>query len=491
MVKAWTVSNHNFQNKYNIGHSFVSSKLVPMSKRYNSVQENCVFTPLMIQTKYSSSGNTKRTCLHLSSNTLKTNNSVSEGYYDSMNYDEEENKENERVDNNAAAAADDDDDDDENDSSSNPIINEFSQRLQTSLKKATDSMMKKENSLLKELDKAKCLEDTMKRANLIVSNLYQLPAGTERAIVNDWDNGGEEIEFVLNTEEYNSAQEEADSLFAAARKMKRGSKIVEELLERTKDAIEILEDASIDLQAVLENDDIDEGRLYLLSDRLERTSSKTNFVMEKDNDDTASISSRRNKSKSKQSSTRYQPTFRNFISPNGCKVLVGRNRRDNEAICFQVARGNDLWLHARGCPGAHVLIQNRRGSPQPTDECIQFAANLAAFYSDARTERKAPVTTASPKHIQKPRGAPPGAVKLRHELNTVTGCPEDVAEELKIAREESGVSWDESGSRSLGGKARNKKRTNETTKEIIAKKRAEKLAKRKRNAKVAEENDFW
>mmetsp|Transcript_15951 Transcript_15951/g.19473 ORF Transcript_15951/g.19473 Transcript_15951/m.19473 type:complete len:190 (+) Transcript_15951:311-880(+) len=146
MVKAWTVSNHNFQNKYNIGHSFVSSKLVPMSKRYNSVQENCVFTPLMIQTKYSS-GNTKRTCLHLSSNTLKTNNSVSEGYYDSMNYDEEENKENERVDNNAAAADDDDDDDDENDSSSNPIINEFSQRLQTSLKKATDSMMKKENSL--------------------------------------------------------------------------------------------------------------------------------------------------------------------------------------------------------------------------------------------------------------------------------------------------------------------------------------------------------
>ena len=79
---------------------------------------------------------------------------------------------------------------------------------------------------------------------------------------------------------------------------------------------------------------------------------------------------------------------------------MGKNRRDNEAICFQVAKGDDIWMHARGQPGAHVLLQIRRGSPRPTDECMKFAANLAAFYSDARTERKAPVTTASPKHIQ-------------------------------------------------------------------------------------------
>ena len=63
-------------------------------------------------------------------------------------------------------------------------------------------------------------------------------------------------------------------------------------------------------------------------------------------------------------------------------------------------------------------------------------------------------------------------MKLREELNTTTGYPADVSDELKIAREESGVIWDEAGSRSLGGKARNRKRTKEATKQSIAKKKA-------------------
>jgi hypothetical protein len=123
---------------------------------------------------------------------------------------------------------------------------------------------------------------------------------------------------------------------------------------------------------------------------------------------------------------------------------------------------------------------------------MQFAANLASFYSDARTERKAPITTASPKHIQKPKGAPLGAVKVRQELNTLTGYPADVDDELKIARERSGVIWDESGSRSHGVKAKNRKKTKENTKDQVAKKRAEKQAKKKKKQNGPDEaNDFW
>ncbi len=367
-------------------------------------------------------------------------------------------------------------------------VNELAQRLRSSLKKSKEKVTKKRNSLQKEFDKAKNLEATMKRANLIISNLYQLPPGTERALVQDWEQDGAEIELIFNTDKYNSPQEEADDLFATARKMKRGSKIVEKLLTKTQESLVILEDASLDLDAAIEDEsDIDEGRLYIILDRLERTSSSTGFEMKGDSANKSK--SANNRGKSKPVSTKYQPSFRRFLSPNGCIVLVGKNRRDNEAICFQVARGDDIWMHARGCPGAHVLLQVRRGSPRPTDDCMQFAANLAAFYSDARTERKAAVTTASPKHIQKPRGAPPGAVKLREELNTITGFPADVAEELKIAREESGVIWDESGKRSLGEKAKNKKRTKQVLQQNISKKRAEK--RERKNRKADEGSDFW
>ena len=138
-------------------------------------------------------------------------------------------------------------------------------------------------------------------------------------------------------------------------------------------------------------------------------------------------------------------------------------------------------MHARGCPGAHVLLKVRRGSTKPTDEDLQFCANLAAFYSESRTEHNAVITLAEPKHILKPRGAPPGAVKLRHELGSLIGHPQDVPEELKLAREESGFSSDESGARLKGGKAKSRKRFQANLKEQQQKKRQERRKKKEKH----------
>lgn len=403
---------------------------------------------------------------------------------------------------------------DEEEEKFNPIL-ERAQHLQSSLQATNDKLLKKTKSLQNELDKAKQLESTMKRANLIISNLYQLPPGTESSILQDWEEDEDnydndttntsyprEVEIIFNTKEYNSPQEEADALFTQARKMKRGSAILKNLLLDSNEHLQIIQDAIIDVEYAMTEEtnnadekgegeiQIDQGRIELILERLERSSSKTGFVMKQDNTKNNRQSSPKRQQQKKQSRG-YQPSFRKFKSPNGCLVLVGKNRRDNEAICFQVSKPTDIWFHARGSPGAHVLLQSRRGSPKVTQQCMQFAANLAAFYSDARTERKAAITTASPKHIQKPRGAPPGAVKLREELNTITGYPEDVDEILKLKREESGVIWDESGKRSLGGKAKNKKRTKEVLKQNIAKKRADDKKERRSNRLADESNEFW
>ena len=123
-----------------------------------------------------------------------------------------------------------------------------------------------------------------------------------------------------------------------------------------------------------------------------------------------------------------------------------------------------------------MLIQVRRGGPQPTDKCIELAANLAAFYSDARTEQRASITAAEPKHLLKPRGAPLGAVKLREELYVLVGKPEDVPEELKVARDASGLSDEYRSS----DKAKHRRWTKAVAKQKLAKRRAEQRAKRKR-----------
>jgi predicted ribosome quality control (RQC) complex YloA/Tae2 family protein len=73
---------------------------------------------------------------------------------------------------------------------------------------------------------------------------------------------------------------------------------------------------------------------------------------------------------------------------------------------------------------------------------LQMAADLAAFYSDLRNERKAEVMFCNPKHISKPRKAPVGAVRVSKEGGTVLGRPEDVPDDCKEARAERGVQND-------------------------------------------------
>jgi predicted ribosome quality control (RQC) complex YloA/Tae2 family protein len=389
---------------------------------------------------------------------------------------------------------DDFDDDDDIDYSESSVQPSYSQRLYEALSKsiisALTSLTKKKASLENELAKAQQLETTMNRANLIVSNLYRLPPGTTEAEVEDWENDGSIVKLELNTKDYATFQEESDALFAAARKMKRGSAVVEELLAKTVEGEQALNDAQIDLLS-MESSVLDEGTMLLIQKRLERTSKETGWKPPKIEDDSGEQSKpRRNTTQKSQGNQRRKPNPRELTSPSGHKVLVGRNRRDNEAICFALSKPTDIWMHARGCPGAHVLLCVRRGSPEVTDEDLQFAADLAAFYSDARTERRAEITTAEPKHITKPRGAPPGAVTLRQEGKTLLGKPEDVAEELKEARELSGANWSELGYRKLGKRANNKKKTAAVEKET-AKKRREEARENNKRRKRKEETDWF
>ena len=48
------------------------------------------------------------------------------------------------------------------------------------------------------------------------------------------------------------------------------------------------------------------------------------------------------------------------------------------------------------------------------EDDIAYAADIAAFYSKARTEGKVPVVMASVADLRKPKGTPPGKVHAGH-----------------------------------------------------------------------------
>jgi predicted ribosome quality control (RQC) complex YloA/Tae2 family protein len=102
------------------------------------------------------------------------------------------------------------------------------------------------------------------------------------------------------------------------------------------------------------------------------------------------------------------------VDVDGYEVLVGRSARDNDELTFRVARPRDLWLHAAGHAGSHVVIRTEESGVDVPREVIERAAQHAAWHSKARNARgKVEVHVCRAADVRKPRGVPSGTVELR------------------------------------------------------------------------------
>ncbi len=108
----------------------------------------------------------------------------------------------------------------------------------------------------------------------------------------------------------------------------------------------------------------------------------------------------------------------------GSRIVVGRSPMENAELTFQLARPDDLWFHAQGVPGAHVIL-SRDDRGRAPDEDIQTAASLAAFYSKARAAVTTAVDYTLRKHVRKQRAAPPGLVWYTH-AKTIVAQPQSL-----------------------------------------------------------------
>jgi predicted ribosome quality control (RQC) complex YloA/Tae2 family protein len=106
-----------------------------------------------------------------------------------------------------------------------------------------------------------------------------------------------------------------------------------------------------------------------------------------------------------------------FTAPSGATVLVGRNNAQNDELTHRVAARSDIWLHARGVPGSHVII--KAGGTPPDSATLEFAASLAARYSQAGGNRRAAVDYCQARSVKRRPGGRPGMVYYT-DYETVT-----------------------------------------------------------------------
>jgi predicted ribosome quality control (RQC) complex YloA/Tae2 family protein len=103
---------------------------------------------------------------------------------------------------------------------------------------------------------------------------------------------------------------------------------------------------------------------------------------------------------------------RKFLSSDGMEILVGKKAVDNDQLTFRIARSLDFWLHAADYSGSHVVVRNPNRRPDIPQKTLIESAQLAAFYSNAKTQPKAAVNYTQKKFVTKPKGSAAGLARL-------------------------------------------------------------------------------
>ncbi len=229
--------------------------------------------------------------------------------------------------------------------------------------------------------------------HLILANLHQIPSGSKKATVEDYFQGGS-IDIKLKKEL--SPQDNAQRYYEKHKQRKARMAYLKDQLEDLENKIGEAEGEWNSFLQLPKPTDLLLGENGF--DHQEIRAIKSVFRS-------------REKEIKEEANSKYP--FRVF-KRNGYDIFVGRNARNNDELSFRFAHKEDLWLHAKDVAGSHVVIRQRAGQNVPL-AVLEYAAQLAAFYSKRKNDTLVPVLYTPRKYVRKRKGDPPGMVVVNRE----------------------------------------------------------------------------
>ena len=122
-----------------------------------------------------------------------------------------------------------------------------------------------------------------------------------------------------------------------------------------------------------------------------------------------------------------------YISSDGFSIYVGKSNTQHDELTLKFASSTNIWLHTKNTPGSHVII-DVNGLDNLPDNTLLEAANLAAYYSKAKTGTNVAVDYALKKNVKKPNGAKPGMVIYDHNYTVYITPDEEKAKNMETAK---------------------------------------------------------
>lgn len=220
---------------------------------------------------------------------------------------------------------------------------------------------------------------------LINANIYQIKEGDSEVTVLDYynDNAPRIIKLDVQLNPSQNSQKQYNKY----NKKKRTLAALTRHIVTTQAEITHLESVQFALLTALKEEDLLEVREELM---------ETGYLKFK-------------RSKKKKALSKASPMH--FISSDGFNMYVGKNNIQNDTLSTKFANGGDWWFHAKGIPGAHVIVQSKGLTMEELpDRLYEEAAALAAYYSKDKGSPKVSVDYIQKKYIKKPNTAAPGFV---------------------------------------------------------------------------------
>ncbi len=233
------------------------------------------------------------------------------------------------------------------------------------------------------------------QGSLLLANLHQLRKGaTGIRVENYFLDPPEPVDIALDP--LRTPQENAAAYFQKAKKCRRGQEHFERRLQETKEELEWLDGLDLGLEEARSAADWDQVRGELVEAGLLRVSARERVRPRGSGD--------------------LENSLRQARTPGGYRLFWGKNPRTNDYVSKQLTARDDLWFHAQGLPGSHLVLK-RDGRPGAIPEVDRlFAAALAAGYSRGRQDHRVDVIQAVGSAVRKPKGARPGLVTVEEFL---------------------------------------------------------------------------
>lgn len=231
--------------------------------------------------------------------------------------------------------------------------------------------------------------------DVLLARLHEVPRGAARVELADFD--GEPI--TIDLDPTLSPAENAHRLYAEARRRRRAAERIPALIDAATEEMRRL-------NALLER--VESGNVPPEVRRALRKAPKAG-----------------------RPETAAPLPYRRYRTSGGLEVRVGKSARDNDDLTLHHASPPDVWMHARGVPGSHIVLRWPRRDENPPERDLVEAATLAAWFSRARSSKVVPVDWTRRRYVRKPRKAPPGRVTLDRVQTLFVEPSEEVERRLR------------------------------------------------------------